>query len=384
MITNPNPIGAPKWAALVNDRVIPLPRQIVTARTVKEQAGVGEEFLLVRDYQSKIDVFLADDADLDLQEGNVFRLIPRCDAPAESGACSEPAKFAFFVDDVFKVTITSEQTEDSLRRLFGLNPKVQLLRDLESPIDTPVAEHKPVRFSDGPVFITCFDIESHCGGGEEPPPAGAYVIRIDDKRYVVRSKSLIGREILNLAGKNPSEWLLNQKIRKQFVPISLDQVVDFTACGVERFTTLPNEQSEGRPSVRRQFTLPEADTEALDAAGLAWEAVTDRGTNWVIIHGVPLPEGIVAREASVAIRIPATYPPSALDMAYFSPAVQRTDGKVIANTGSSVNIEGVAWQQWSRHYTSTNPWKSSQYNVFTHFLLCQSWLRREADKGKPA
>ncbi len=384
MINKPNPNGAPKWAAIVNDRIIPLPRQIVTARTVKEQAGVGDEFLLIRDYQSNVDAALADDAELDLSEGNVFRLLPRCNAPAESDVKDEPAKFAFFVDDVFKVTITSNQTEDSMRRLFGLDPKVQLLRDLESPNDTPIAENESIRFADGPVYITYFDIELNCGCGEEPPSAGAYVIRIDDKRYVVRSKSLTGRELLKLAGKNPAEWLLNQKIRKQFVPIDLDQVVDFTACGVERFTTLPNEQSEGRPPSRRQFMLPEPDTEALDAAGVTWETVTERGTNWVIIHGVQLPEIFVARQTSVAIRIPGTYPPAALDMAYFSPAVQRQDGKLIANTDGTETIEGVAWQQWSRHYTSSNPWKPGQYNLFTHFLLSQSWLQREAKKGRPA
>jgi hypothetical protein len=383
MINKLNQNGVPKWAALVNDRVIPLPRQILTARTIKEQAGVGRDFLLVRDYQSKTDVVLADDADLDLREGNVFRLTPRCDE-STAAACDEPAKLAFFIDDAFEVTINPNQTEDSLRRLFGLNPKIQLLRDLESPNDTPIRGDEPVRFADGPVFVTCFDIESHCDGGEGPPRAGAYAIRIDDKRYVVRAKSLTGREILKLAGKNSTEWLLNQKIRKQFVPIAPDQVVDFTACGVERFTTLPNEQSEGRPQVRRQFALPESDTEVLDAAGLAWETVIDQGNHWVVIHRVPLPDAFVARETSVAIRIPALYPPAALDMAYFAPPVQRADGKLINRTEASVNIEGAAWQQWSRHYSSANPWKPNEYNVFTHFLLCQSWLQREANKGKSA
>jgi hypothetical protein len=54
-----------------------------------------------------------------------------------------------------------------------------------------------------------------------------------------------GRQILVLAGKDPTTTMLNQKIGKAFKAIGLNEKVDLTACGVERFTTLPNEQSEG-------------------------------------------------------------------------------------------------------------------------------------------
>jgi hypothetical protein len=176
--------------------------------------------------------------------------------------------------------------------------------------------------------------------------------------------------------------MLNQKIHKKFDPVDLDQVVDFTAPGVERFTTLPKEQTEGRPALRRSFILPEEDTDALEAAGVSWEAVTDDPNKWLIIHLPKLPDVFLARETSVAIQIPASYPAGALDMAYFYPALQRLDGKSIAATQVNIQIEGAQWQRWSRHYTQANPWKPGEYNIYTHFLLSQSWLEKEAQKGK--
>lgn len=372
--------GSPKWAALIEDRVVPLPRQKLRGRVIKQQAGLGDDVVLVRDYQSPNDVPIGDEEEVDLAEGNVFRVVQRCNIKPDAKHCGGVPKFAFFVDDVGKITLNPKQTEDSLRGLFDLKLKVQLLRDLESPNDTPIADNETVSIQDGPVFISAFDLETHCGC--DVPHAGGYIIKVDKQRIVVRESSLTAREILKRVGKNAVEWLLNQKIGKQFVPLAPDDIVDFTKCGIERFTTLPNEQSEGRPAPRRQFTLPEADTEALDASGLVWETIKDGGNCWVIVHGLQLPPELTQQGTSVAIQIPASYPDAALDMAHFYPHVKRVDGSAIAATGSGLQIEGTPWQQWSRHYTAANPWVSGEFNVFTHFLLCQSWLQREANKGK--
>ena len=368
--------------ALIGDRAIPMPRRRVSLLTLKEQAGIQSESHLVRDYQSPVDVVLADDAEVDLGEGNVFRKVARSEASAAHATCSEPAKLAYFIDDACEMSVNAEQTEASLRRLFGLHSKVQLLRDLESPNDTPISETETVRFSDGPVFVTCVDIEKHCGGGEAPPPARRWIFRVDDKRYVSNKPKLTGREILVMAGKNPAATMLNQKIKKRFEPIGLEQIVDLTLAGVERFTTLPNEQSEGRAATRRQVALPEEDTDALDASGVLWETVLDGGNRWVLVHGIPLPDIFLAKPTVVAIQIPSGYPPAALDMAYFHPPVQRVDGLPIPCTEATIQIEGTSWQRWSRHYTGTNPWKPAEYNVFTHYLLTQTWLEREVKRGK--
>ena len=96
--------------------------------------------------------------------------------------------------------------------------------------------------------------------GGKPPKAKRYIIRIDREKYTVNVPNMTGRQILGLAKKLPPEnWLLNQKLKGgRVVAIGLNDVVDFTAPGVERFITLPKDQTEGFDGSRRQFQLPEA------------------------------------------------------------------------------------------------------------------------------
>jgi hypothetical protein len=68
--------------------------------------------------------------------------------------CSGPAKLAFVCDDEWEVTLISNQTGHSLKRLFGLPDDAVLLRDFESPHDQSIADNTPLKFHDGAVF-TC-------------------------------------------------------------------------------------------------------------------------------------------------------------------------------------------------------------------------------------
>jgi hypothetical protein len=91
------------------------------------------------------------------------------------------------------------------------------------------------------------DLEQLAKAGKPVPKARRYRIRIDDSRYLTEKPKMNGREILILAGKSPPEaFILTQKLRGgRLVTIGLDDVVDFTAPGIERFTTLPREVQEG-------------------------------------------------------------------------------------------------------------------------------------------
>ena len=91
------------------------------------------------------------------------------------------------------------------------------------------------------------DLEQYAREGHRPPCALRYRIRIDRQYYVVAAPSLTGRELLQLAGKTPPEqYMLSQKLHGgQTKRIALDARVDFTTPGVERFMTLPLDQTEG-------------------------------------------------------------------------------------------------------------------------------------------
>lgn len=91
------------------------------------------------------------------------------------------------------------------------------------------------------------DVEEFALAGRLVPRARRYRIRVDRERIVVHVPSLLGREILRLAGRMPAEqWILSQRFRGGEVrEVGLDEEVDLTRPGVERFMTLPREQTEG-------------------------------------------------------------------------------------------------------------------------------------------
>jgi len=82
---------------------------------------------------------------------------------------------------------------------------------------------------------------------EKPAKGKKYQIRIDRDKYVVHVETMKGKEILELANKNPFDrYQLNQKFRHGLVKkIGYDEIVDFTEPGIERFMTIPLDQQEG-------------------------------------------------------------------------------------------------------------------------------------------
>lgn len=230
-------------------------------------------------------------------------------------------------------------------------------------------------------IVEIIDIEEHSKHhGDKPPKARRYIIRVDREKFTVEVPGMTGREILTLAGKTPPErYLLNQKFKHgQVKPIGLDEFVDFTAPGVERFTTLPKDQTEGRALGRQLFKLPEEDALQLDASGYDWETISG---NWLLIHGFPVPPGYNVPAADVAVQITSGYPTAALDMAHFHPHLRLASGRAIPNVGAGHNIDGKPFQQWSRHYTGQHPWLPGEYNVVTHLLLVRTWLDRELTRN---
>jgi hypothetical protein len=142
------------------------------------------------------------------------------------------------------------------------------------------------------------------------------------------------------------------------------------------------------PTLRRDFDLPEEDEEYLEALGLPWETavLTEGGSRalWLFIHDFPLPTGyspkheqgsVALERATAGVRVTG-YPGGALDMVYFHPPLRRTDGRDIPNLGD-LTLDGRLFQQWSRHYTPTNPFRVGIDNIGTHLGLVEEWLSRE-------
>jgi hypothetical protein len=130
---------------------------------------------------------------------------------------------------------------------------------------------------------------------------------------------------------------------------------------------------------RRQFRLPEEDTEYLDALGLPWETIVEGNSRWVLLHDYPLPTGYGQTHATLAVQISACYPDGELDMVYFQPHLHRSDCRQIGAL-SDHRLDGNTWQRWSRHRTPENPWRVGVDNLAAHLMLVEYWLAREFEK----
>ncbi|RBP39631.1 multiubiquitin [Roseimicrobium gellanilyticum] len=142
-----------KWFAHINDVRIPTPQRRVLVKVLKTQGNSPEAHALVRDHNSPEDPVFADDAVVDLAQGNVFYSVPLCDLKPR-GQCTAPPKLAYSVDDGVEITIRPDQSGRTVRDWFGLDCQKDLFRDYESPHDSPIEDGDSAFFGDGPVFYT--------------------------------------------------------------------------------------------------------------------------------------------------------------------------------------------------------------------------------------
>jgi hypothetical protein len=235
------------------------------------------------------------------------------------------------------------------------------------------------------IVIEIVELEEHAKHHHDKPAPHArhYAFRVDKERIVVDTPTISGKHILAKVGKTPEGFKLYQHRRgHQPVLIAPDHIVDLREPGVERFTTMPKDTTEGLGALcyRYDFRLPEADESYLTGLGLTWEARLDGATRWLIIHGWKVPVGYNRTQVTLALLIPDNYSDSPLDMVYFKEALARTDGRSIGALSWQV-IGGVQWQRWSRHRTAANPWRIGIDDIASHLAMVDEWLNREFAKA---
>ena len=128
--------------------------------------------------------------------------------------------------------------------------------------------------------------------------------------------------------------------------------------------------------MRREFDLPEGDVGFLGQHNYEWETIGSPRSGWLLIHNYAIPNGYTHERVQVALHIQGAYPDTQIDMVYFYPALERTDGRTI-NALANQSIDGQVFQRWSRHRTRQNPWRPGVDDLSTHLALVDHWLQRE-------
>ena len=235
-------------------------------------------------------------------------------------------------------------------------------------VETEVVSHKETQKTcehDGEV-LELVVVEELVRKKKTVPIAKKYRIRIEKREYDVSKPIISGRELLELAGKDPAEWKIYQ-IRPGHQPSQVrpEQTVDLRAHGIERFSLLPCDSRDG---LTNGFQLPASDRKFLEGIGLSWQAQVDGQVNWLILENWELPPGYNHSHVRIALRIPPSYPDGELDMVYVHPPLARQDGRAIAALSNHKGC-GVVWQRWSRHRTKVNPWRPGVDDLASHLSL---------------
>jgi len=90
------------------------------------------------------------------------------------------------------------------------------------------------------------DVEEFAREGKPIPKGKRYRIRIDKEKFVVSQPTITGKELLGLVGKTPDKYNVYLHVHGgQTTLIQPDKEVDLTTPGVERFTTMKIENTEG-------------------------------------------------------------------------------------------------------------------------------------------
>lgn len=275
-------------------------------------------------------------------------------------------------NDLHKLAGTSSDTH--FIRMVTKKGKIQV-----GPlIEVDLTECGIERFIILPFIQETIDLENCFNEGVKPVITYKYLIKVNGKKYTITQEKISGEEILRLVGKDPNKHRLRMFTKGSKEIIQVDQIIDLTECGVERFVYEALDCTEGYIS-NVNLQLPEADKIYLSSLSNKVELLENGGLNWLIIRDFEIPEGYNVRKADAAIMIHPHYPTAQLDMIYFFPALNRVDGKII-NALSSQTIEGRVYQRWSRHRTAVNKWNSEIDDIESHIDLMNSCLLAEFNK----
>lgn len=346
-----------KWAALVDDTVVPMPGRNVKVSVIAAQASIPDGHVLVRDHNSAEDVVLSHEGTIDLAEGNVFYTTLECDAESR-GHCSAPPKLAFFVNDRYEVTVRADQTGQTIRDLFNLPRNSVLVRDDVGRTDEPIEATDSAIFTDGPVYY-CRAV------------VAVLSITVNARLFTEHDgvkREMRGRGIASLVyPQSPDEtriWLVSGGSRE----IGLDERIEIHGCEV--FDVVRKKVDGGFENSRVEVEIGK-----LQATPQKVTFVPSPGA--VVYHDLRTRPGSPVSVTDVLVPVPAAYPGEMIDWAYLpdnSPLIGRVKGNA---QDDRINALGRTWRRISYHPHNGGggpAWNPALYGFHTYAGELLSWL----------
>jgi len=357
MSTTAKSCGVAKWAAAVDDTPVPMPQRTVPVAVLRAQAGIEDEFVLVRDHNSPNDTVLSDEEKLDLSQGNVFYSLRRCDVSLRDD-CESPPKLALFVDDRMEIVTRPGQTGKTVLQLFSIPLNVRLHRDLESPEDPTISLEQEISFHDGPVFYSRQNV-------------GGLKIVVNARPFSEDDgvkEEMTGLEIATLVyPENPGNtriWFLEGEKR----PVDHSEKIEIKNCA--KFEVV-------RKDVTGGFELPRLHREiAVLVQGEANVSLVETPPA-VVYHDLSVNPGLPVEVTDVLVLIPGGYPGQMLDGAFLpinSPLLGRVKG---SPQDQFVEALGRRWKlvSYHPHTNGIGPaWDPTRHGVHTYLGEIMSWL----------
>jgi hypothetical protein len=104
------------------------------------------------------------------------------------------------------------------------------------------------------------------------------------------------------------------------------------------------------------------------------------GVICITVQAFPVGAGFRQTSADLLLRLAPGYPDVAPDMWWFSPAIQRLDGRQIVATQSTETYFNRPWQRWSRHL-GPGQWRSGTDGLQSYLSLVRRELSAAATKA---
>ena len=333
-----------------------MPGKLIRAEVLREQAGIPDEMVLVRDHNDDHDPVMPQTGSINLGLGNVFYTEPKCDVP-DRPVCEAPPKLGYTVNDLWEIVLRPQQTGKTLRDLFGLPDDAELLRDLHSPDDQLVGDSDSAEFGNGCVFRTRKAVRQ-------------LTIIVNKVRFSEADgvkPRMTGLEIATLVEKDQAKNTTVEEIKPKMANVPLTEEVAIENC--EEFKVIRGNINAGFQADRLAREL-----ELLRAGGASVTLVTEP-VGAVIYHDVPVRGDFPIKTTDVLVKIPAGYPAGIIDNAFLP-----SDSPILTLThGSPQQVEVIAGRSWRQksihpHAGAGIAWDKNRHGFHTYFSEVQNWL----------